>query len=127
MPSFVASTGTCTAVSGESPSRSTSAAAESGARTGPGCGAGGALRETHPARAMAARTIVWRRMPQLTAVAREIFRQPRVRVVARRADLPRRDALLHLALRLVQVRAVVEAARLRRLGEFGEVVAQRIE
>src|SRR5439155_5809994 len=48
------------------------------------------------------------------------------RLISRPADLATLHAALHFAIRLVQMRAVVEAAPLRRLGELGEVIAQRL-
>src|SRR6185436_15304277 len=59
------------------------------------------------------------------SVLHEVLPEPRVRLVARATQLAALDAILHLAVRLVHVRAVRETAELRRLDELREVVAQR--
>src|SRR5438876_12447583 len=54
----------------------------------------------------------------------EIVVQPHVGVIPRRIDLAASDTVLDLAIGLVDVRAVIEPARLRGVGELGEKVAQ---
>ena len=66
----------------------------------------------------------WRRVNDSAAI--NLPPDPHVRVVARAAQLARFGALFDRAAGLVEMRAVVEAAVLARLGEFGEVVAQRL-
>ena len=67
----------------------------------------------------------WRANARQGLRSGEVFPQTRVRLVARGVQLPCFHERLHFAVRLVNVRAVGEAAGLARLVEFGEVIAQR--